>query len=103
MRVYPPERAPEEFKRIRNTVRGVQLNELTIGILGMGRVGRRVGRAVARDQVRADAGQLLAHLAGPHDLDMFLNAEHLPAPGLSEADATLVPGPFRFDGRRQQP
>lgn len=35
---------PKEFKRIRNTVRGRQLNELTIGILGMGRVGRRVGQ-----------------------------------------------------------
>jgi phosphoglycerate dehydrogenase-like enzyme len=34
---------PREFKRIRNTVRGPQLNELTLGILGMGRVGRRVG------------------------------------------------------------
>lgn len=34
---------PSEFKRIRNTVRGVQLNELTLGVLGMGRVGRRVG------------------------------------------------------------
>jgi D-3-phosphoglycerate dehydrogenase len=33
----------KEFKRIRNTVRGRQLNELTLGILGMGRVGRRVG------------------------------------------------------------
>ena len=38
-RVYEP----TEFKRIRNTVRGRQLNELTLGILGMGRVGRRVG------------------------------------------------------------
>lgn len=37
--VYPP----KEFKRIRDTVRGRQLNELTLGILGMGRVGRRVG------------------------------------------------------------
>src|SRR4051812_3237915 len=37
----------KEFKRIRNTVRGRQLNELTIGILGMGRVGRRVGRIAA--------------------------------------------------------
>lgn len=43
-RVY----TPEEFKRIRNTVRGVQLNELTLGILGMGRVGRRVGHIGAR-------------------------------------------------------
>jgi len=40
---YPP----EEFKRIRNTVRGRQLNELTIGILGMGRVGYRVGHIAA--------------------------------------------------------
>lgn len=38
---------PGEFKRIRNTVRGRQLNELTIGILGMGRVGRRVGHLAA--------------------------------------------------------
>ncbi|HWP40929.1 MAG TPA: NAD(P)-dependent oxidoreductase, partial [Tepidisphaeraceae bacterium] len=38
---------PAEFKRIRNSVRGRQLNELTLGILGMGRVGRRVGRIAA--------------------------------------------------------
>jgi phosphoglycerate dehydrogenase-like enzyme len=38
----------KEFKRIRNTVRGRQLNELTIGILGMGRVGRRVGDIAAK-------------------------------------------------------
>src|SRR5439155_9968033 len=38
---------PKEFKRIRDTVRGRQLNELTIGILGMGRVGRRVGHIAA--------------------------------------------------------
>ena len=38
---------PAEFKRVRNTLRGVQLNELTIGILGMGRVGRRVGHMAA--------------------------------------------------------
>lgn len=36
--------APKEFKRIRNTVRGKQLDELTIGLVGMGRVGRRVGK-----------------------------------------------------------
>jgi phosphoglycerate dehydrogenase-like enzyme len=38
---------PAEFKRIRNTIRGRQLNELTLGILGMGRVGRRVGHIAA--------------------------------------------------------
>jgi phosphoglycerate dehydrogenase-like enzyme len=42
-RVY----APAEFKRVRDTLRGVQLDELTIGILGMGRVGRRVGHIAA--------------------------------------------------------
>ena len=41
--MYPP----AEFKKIRNTQRGRQLNELTIGILGMGRVGRRVGNIAA--------------------------------------------------------
>lgn len=39
---------PKEFKKIRETVRGRQLNELTLGILGMGRVGRRVGHIAAR-------------------------------------------------------
>ncbi len=39
--------SPSEFKRIRDTVRGRQLNELTIGILGMGRVGKRVGSLAA--------------------------------------------------------
>jgi D-3-phosphoglycerate dehydrogenase len=38
---------PEQFKRIRDRVRGRQLNELTLGILGMGRVGRRVGHIAA--------------------------------------------------------
>jgi phosphoglycerate dehydrogenase-like enzyme len=42
-RVYEP----KEFKRIRDTVRGRQLNELTFGVLGMGRVGRRVGHIAA--------------------------------------------------------
>ena len=38
---------PAEFKQVRGRVRGVQLNELTIGILGMGRVGSRVGTIAA--------------------------------------------------------
>src|SRR5437868_12564425 len=38
---------PAEFKGVRNTLRGAQLNELTVGILGMGRVGRRVGQIAA--------------------------------------------------------
>jgi phosphoglycerate dehydrogenase-like enzyme len=35
--------SPAEFKKIRNSRYGRQLNELTLGVLGMGRVGRRVG------------------------------------------------------------
>jgi phosphoglycerate dehydrogenase-like enzyme len=38
---------PKEFKRLRDTLRGRQLDELTLGILGMGRVGRRVGHIAA--------------------------------------------------------
>ena len=37
----------QEFKHIRNTQRGRQLNELTLGILGLGRVGKRVGHLAA--------------------------------------------------------
>jgi phosphoglycerate dehydrogenase-like enzyme len=38
---------PAEFKRVRDTLRGAQLDELTVGVLGMGRVGRRVGHIAA--------------------------------------------------------
>jgi D-3-phosphoglycerate dehydrogenase len=38
---------PAEFKRVRMGNKGRQLDELTIGILGMGRVGKRVGRIAA--------------------------------------------------------
>lgn len=40
--------SPQEFKRIRATVRGRQLNELTLGVLGMGRVGKRVGQIASQ-------------------------------------------------------
>ena len=39
---------PGEFKKVRETNRGRQLNELTLGILGMGRVGRRVSTIAAK-------------------------------------------------------
>ena len=35
------------FKKVRNGWMGRQLNEMTIGLLGMGRVGKRVGRIAA--------------------------------------------------------
>ncbi|MGH7215312.1 MAG: NAD(P)-dependent oxidoreductase [Tepidisphaeraceae bacterium] len=39
---------PSEWKRVRESMRGRQLNELTLGVLGMGRVGKRVGHIAAR-------------------------------------------------------
>jgi D-3-phosphoglycerate dehydrogenase len=39
---------PAAFARHRASLRGRQLDELTLGILGMGRIGRRVGRIGAR-------------------------------------------------------
>lgn len=39
--------APAEFKKVREIHRGRQLNELKLGILGMGRVGRRVSHIAA--------------------------------------------------------
>jgi phosphoglycerate dehydrogenase-like enzyme len=38
---------PEEFKRVRSGSKGRQLNELILGILGFGRVGKRVGHIAA--------------------------------------------------------
>lgn len=37
----------EEFRRVRDTRAGSQLNELTLGVLGLGRVGRQVARIAA--------------------------------------------------------
>jgi D-3-phosphoglycerate dehydrogenase len=39
--------APEAFRKLRTSLRGRQLNEMTLGILGFGRVGRRVGSIAA--------------------------------------------------------
>lgn len=39
---------PIAFKRYRATLRGRQLNESTLGILGMGRIGRTVGRIASQ-------------------------------------------------------
>jgi phosphoglycerate dehydrogenase-like enzyme len=62
-RVY----TPEEFKKIRAGLRGRQLNEMTIGILGMGRVGKRVGHIAANGfGMRVIYNDLLADV-GPLD------------------------------------
>ncbi len=60
---------PKEFKRIRDTVRGRQVNELTMGVLGMGRVGRRVGHIAANGfgmrVIYHDVQDVAAHLDFP--------------------------------------
>ncbi|MFN8062553.1 MAG: NAD(P)-dependent oxidoreductase [Vicinamibacterales bacterium] len=48
VRSFGPEVAdPAAFKRYRAELRARQLNEMTLGILGMGRIGHRVGRIAA--------------------------------------------------------
>lgn len=71
--------APQEFKKIRDTVRGRQLNELTFGILGMGRVGRRLGGILAR----GFGAKVLYH-------DVQDVAAHVTFPATSVDRATLL-------------
>jgi phosphoglycerate dehydrogenase-like enzyme len=60
---------PKEFKRLRDTLRGRQLNEMVLGILGMGRVGRRVGHIAANgfgmNVLYNDLEDVRAHLDFP--------------------------------------
>ena len=57
----------DEFKKIRTSLKGRQLNELTLGILGFGRVGKRVGsiavngfgmRVIYNDLLAVEPGQI---------------------------------------------
>ena len=81
--VYPP----KEFKRIRDTVRGRQLNELTMGVLGMGRVGRRVGHIAANGFGMRVIYHDVADVAGLLDFP----AEAVPAERLyAEADVLSI-------------
>ncbi len=57
----------DEFKKTRTSLKGRQLNELTLGILGFGRVGRRVGsiatngfgmRVIYNDLLSVDSGNI---------------------------------------------
>jgi D-3-phosphoglycerate dehydrogenase len=97
---------PKEFKRIRNTVRGRQLNEMTMGILGMGRVGRRVGQIAANGfGMRVIYNDLI-------DFEKTANLPHFPATAVDkptlyrEADilsihVTMLPGNENLVGREQ--
>jgi phosphoglycerate dehydrogenase-like enzyme len=94
----------KEFKRIRNTVRGRQLNELTIGILGMGRVGRRVGQIAAQGfGMKVIYNDILDIKAA----SLPFAAESVDKPKLyREADilslhVTMIPGNENLVGREQ--
>jgi D-3-phosphoglycerate dehydrogenase len=93
--------APAEFKRIRNTVRGRQLNEMTIGILGMGRVGKRVGRIAGGFGMRViyndviDAGPLPFEAAAVDKETLYREADVL------SLHVTMLPGNRNLVGRDQ--
>ena len=94
---------PQEFKRIRDSVRGKQLNELTIGILGMGRVGRRVAHIAANGfgmrVIYNDLIDVSAHVKSP--------ATSVDKPTLYRAadilsiHVTMLPGNENLVGREQ--
>ena len=95
---------PKEFKHIRATVRGRQLNELTIGILGMGRVGKRVGRIGANgygmkviyNDVLNIPADTLPFPATSVDLDTLLRESDI-----LSLHVTMIPGNDNFIGREQ--
>ena len=94
--------APKEFKRIRDTVRGRQLNELTMGILGMGRVGRRVGQIAANGFGMRVIYNDLLDISGLNFSATAVNKETL----YREADilsihVTMLPGNHNLVGRSQ--
>ena len=73
-----------EFKKIRETNRGRQLNELTLGILGMGRVGRRVakiaqgfGMKVIYNDLQDVAGQLESPARAVDKAELYRSADIL--------------------------
>lgn len=43
----PPQATPEQFHRLRKETVGQQLDQLTLGILGLGRIGKRVGKVAS--------------------------------------------------------
>ena len=94
----------KEFKRIRNTVRGVQLNELTLGVLGMGRVGRRVGRIATQGFGMRVIGEMMCWMSRDSSIfpDEAMDKERL----YREADVlsihvTMLPGNENLVGAEQ--
>lgn len=93
---------PSEFKKIRATVRGRQLNEMTIGILGMGRVGRRVARIAQGFGLRViyndllDVQSQLDFPATPVDKETLYRESDI-----LSLHVTMLPGNENMVGREQ--
>lgn len=96
-RVYLKEYCPPPtFHRHRKEAVGTQLNQLTLGILGMGRIGRRVAQIAAAMGVKTIYNDLrtFAELGLPTDTD----AEFVDKPTLwSDADVLTI----HVDGRSE--
>ncbi len=94
---------PQEFKKIRATVRGRQLNEMTLGLLGMGRVGRRMGqiaslgfgmKVIYNDLL--DVQDQLRFPATPVDKDTLYRESDI-----LSIHVTMLPGNENLVGREQ--
>lgn len=90
--------APPTFHRHRKECVGTQLNQLTLGILGMGRIGRRVAQVAAALGVKTVYNDLrtFAELGLPADTE----AEFVDKPTLwSDADVLTIHVDGRADNR----
>src|SRR4051812_4837982 len=95
---------PKEFKRLRAEVRGRQLDELTLGVLGMGRVGRRVGhigasgfgmRVIYNDLLDVQPSQLKFPATPVGKETLYREADVL------SIHVTMLPGNENLVGREQ--
>lgn len=92
-----------EFKRLRNALRGRQLNELTLGVLGMGRVGRRVGAIGAN----GFGMRVIYHDVAPVDARVAFPAQRVSPDALyASADVLTIhtdmrPGNEKLVGERE--
>lgn len=57
----PDHCTPEEFHHLRKVLVGAQLNQLTFGILGFGRIGKRIGQVAHAIGMKVLANDLLPH------------------------------------------
>jgi len=87
---------PEEFHRMRKVYVGTQLSELTLGILGFGRIGKRIGQVAHAIGMRVIANDLLPEAKLRKAVDypfQFVGKEELYA----ESDVLSV----HVDGREE--